>query len=365
MVRGEAQILRRQARADRAFLRRLIREFQDPSQPARLRDLLAFVLGSLPDKEAQDALLGELQATSDARWKAALILALGSLKDDEIDALFDFPDGHFVAKTAGGLSVLVRTVIGDRTVREAMERELRTGPEEVRRASVKALLHTVLAEARAWGRDEASTFEDVRECFLEVLRNEKAADVQAEVADTLAEWAAVAGESPTQGEILAALLEQAAKPESDALRLRVSDSLPRTRLDSAVLQGLLGTAAGSQVPDLRMWALEMAVGQSERQPTDARRAILRVLLETASDPMPKIRETGVRLLRKLPPNPEGLAVLRSALGDRDWAVRKQAVDSLGSYPLDAEARRLLEAAAARDPHEAVRKAAYQQLQKPR
>ena len=340
--------LQAKCRADKDALRELIARLADPDR----REIAAFVLGSLPDPEAEAALVRTLEEATDPQWIRLLILAIGSALDRGRDDTFDYPPGPYIHKTPAGLSVEIRKVLANALTRAALEKRLNHPDKEVRRAVLLALQHTVTAEAR---RPDLA---GARTAFATALQTDPDPALRAEAARALGEWLLRAPRDRAEYAPLAAdLFRQAALPQEDAVRFRTLAALKDARLPEPELDRLARMAATLQDSSRRAWAIELAAAHLD---LDRLRPVLAAGLR---DGDPKLREVAARQLARAPKNDETLSYAHAALADPAWHVRVAAARSLAEFPPGPALLQALERVQAADPRPEVRQAAEQTLRR--
>lgn len=325
----------------------------DTSVSPEFRELAAFVLGSLPAKEAQGFLAQALAAAREPEWQAVLILALGCAKpaDDE-EGVFDQPETERWIRRPIGLEMRLDHVFVDETVRRQIVSFL-TGahPEAVRDAAVEALIPSL-------------DFGDVRGEFLRAVRSETAAEVLGRVGFGLTEWAARRPEpSPEQREIVVAVLDRAREPEANALRFlteRGLTSVPLTIDDVRSMAALLPEGDF----DRRRWAIAVLGDRAKRPELPGRDGLYASFADLARrDADPKIREYAVGALASFPDRAETADNLVGAFADDAWHVRAAAARAMGRLKRnDEKILSVLRSAAERDENDMVRRAAAEALE---
>ncbi|HEY3225800.1 MAG TPA: HEAT repeat domain-containing protein, partial [Planctomycetota bacterium] len=338
---------RRSAREDREFRRRLAGIVLNSAVPTEARELAAFVLGSLADREGLEALSQALEGSCDPAWSRTLLLALGSDRSSEDDDdIFGLPDSPRVIGTPSGLAVRIRGVIDEPALRARMIPRLReAGDPGVRWAAALALA-------------DSAGLEDVRRAFLIALPGESDPPAQGELCKALADWAA--GEpagSPDRAQVFSAILEGALRTDAGALRLRSEDGLKRMTWTDAEVRAVMPLIDSGPF-DQRRWAMAVLAGAASRPETPARGAVFESLERVASsEPEAKVRELAVTALSSFPDVSRAPAILMGALQDAAWHVRAAAARGLGRLGRSEEVLNALRRAEETDADERVRRAA--------
>jgi HEAT repeat protein len=318
-LRSLAKDWRRLARTNAAARGRVAAIVLDPAAPAEARELAAFVLGSLPDPDALDALLDALRDSTDAAWTRTLLLALGSAKESgEDDDVFGLGDSPRVVATPLGLEVRIRGAILEAGARARMTPQVREGTDPgVRWAAALALA-------------DSTRFPDVRRAFLDALGLEADPATQGEVGKALADWAAgEAAGTPDRSAVFDAILEGARRPDASALRLRCEDGMKRMSWTAVEVRAVApGIESGSF--DQRRWSMAVLAGAASRPDTPARDEVFEAIQRVASsDPDAKIRDLAVTAASSFPDRPQAEALLIGSLEDTAWHVRAAAARALG------------------------------------
>lgn len=351
--------LRTRALASKDALRALIARLEDPGLDARLRDRIAFVLGSIPDFEAEQALRAALRRGGDPDRVAALLLALGSTKSMENPfglAAFD----PYVETHVSGLNVYVHTVFADEGLVAEIAAKLTDDADVVRRAAHRALQATLLHDADRRKSEGEPAMDRVRAEFLSRVRHEPVEGLRAAFAGTLAEWAARApGDSAAKRETLEGLIDASLQEEASTVRLRTAAGLAHSKLPAEAMSRLREAAVGGD-PDVRSWAMPILAAQAYRMQGAEREAIWKALEQSLADPDSKIREQAAGAIGSLE---EALPSLVAAAGDAEWNVRAAVARSLGGFLSSEAARDVLQQMAAQDENEHVRRAAAESLRR--
>lgn len=360
--RGErrklASQLQRAARKNRDLRDQLAALLLAPSQPPDRRELVAFVLGSLPFDDARRALRKALEAGGDAAWLRTLVLATGSALDREREGTFDYAPGPYVRETPSGLSVEIRRVLQDPELRLAVQDLASHADLELRRTVMQVLFHSLEAEGSALGDKAPEDFGTLRQTFLTVLAKDPDSSLRGEAAWGLGQWLTLApGASPAQKTVVDALLDRSLEAAHEPSRIRSLAGLKQAELSPEQLSRILRAAAGPGGSfEVRSWALELlgakAGGLNGPQKL--------VIVGTVSDADPKLREIAVSHLKGLKDLAEARTAARAALSDPAWNVRYAAVVSVAGLEGTA-ARERLTAIAGSDPDGEVRYAARQAL----
>ena len=350
-VPGLAADWRRSARGSAEFRDRLGKIVLDASAAPAVRSLAAFVLGSLPDREALDLLARALEASTDPAWTRTLLLALGSDKssgsDDDIFGLGDSPR---VIETSIGLAIRIRGALGEASVRSLMIPRLReAGDGGVRWAAAAAL-----TDSAGW--------EDVRRAFLEALPGEADPAAQGQLTKALADWAAgETPDSPGRAQVVAAIFDGALRPDAAALRLRSEDGLKRMAWTETEIRVLAPRIEGGSF-DQRRWAIAVLAGATSRSDLPARGEVFESLARVAAaEPDAKVRELAVTALSSFPDRAPASQLLIGSLADPAWHVRAAAVRALGRMAKSDEILAALRQTEQGDGDERVRRAASQTL----
>ncbi|MBI4603845.1 MAG: HEAT repeat domain-containing protein [Planctomycetes bacterium] len=358
-VRALASELRAALRQDAEILQAAGAILLDPTESERLRGTLALILGTLRGEEAQAFLLKALEGAgreSDlTKW---LLYALGAWKERaDFDERFAFPpDGPWVVESPAGLRLPIRAVLDDSAVVEVVEGYLRHAKDSgVRLAAAQALRHSLEVER-------------VREEFLETLGLEIDSAVHAECAEALGEWT-VTADVPQAVAVREKLLEEAALPQADLLRLKIEPAMrsaPLTAREAEAVAQLLG--ARSDDLGSRYFAMEVAGAQVPLLLEDPHRRasgerLVALLLQTlAGDAEPKLREKAAEKLGRVPGPMTVAGLLSAAERDSAWNVRLAAARALGPAADEQETiRSVLERLAQSDPDPRVRRAAAESL----
>lgn len=351
--------LRTHAMASKDTLRALIAKLGDPGLDGRVRDRIAFVLGSIADLEAEQALRAALRKGGDPDRVAALLLALGSTKSLENPfelAAFD----PYVESHGSGLNVYVHTVFADEGLVAEIAEKLTDESDAVRRAAHRALQVTLLYDADRRKSDGEPAMDRVRREFLARVRDEPVEGLRAAFAGTLADWAARApGDSEAKRETLEGLVDASLREEASTVRLRTAAGLAQSKLPAGAMERLREAAAAGD-PDVRSWAIPVLAAQARRMQGADREAAWKVLERSLADPDSKIREHAAGALGGLE---EGLSSLIAAAEDADWNVRAAVARSLGAFPSFHIAREALRRIEAQDENEHVRRAAADSLRR--
>ncbi len=335
--------LRSQARTDPATLGQLIRDLRNPELPLKYRKLVALVLGTLADTQAQEVLAAELSASRDRDWSVALLHALGAEKVvEEDDEIFDLPDSPFVYEISG-LRLTIRTSISEDRIRQTVSEFLDHADVEIRRSAARALIHSV-------------EHADLRRQFAELIRREKDENVQAGYGHALASWVARApAGTPERADHLRALLDMALSSGNEGLRFRIEAPLGTAPLAPVEL-GRIAEAALAPPVERQLWSLSILSKQATTH-TAAVEETCERLISAASDE--KVREYAARALGILRTESSEKTLI-SLLADASWKVRLTAVKGLAGRPGAAVA---LAQTFSADSDERVRKAAEEALRK--
>jgi hypothetical protein len=348
--------LRAEALASRDALRALIARLSDPGLDPRLRDRIAFVLGSIADFEAEQALAAELRKGGEPDRLAALILALGLNK--KIEEPFDEgPDAPYVVDHASGLRLFVYNAFADEPLVDLIASHLDHESDAVRRAAHRALQATLLFEADVRDLAGEPAMGRVRNAFMERVRTEPVEGLRAAFAQALSEWTALSKDSAERRRTQEALVDAALEPEASTIRLRTQAGLAASTLPPDQRRRLLEAASGGGEPDTRGWAMGVLAAHASKMPEEEREALRRALAAGLEEGDAKVREWAARSLGRVAGSD---AALTKALGDPAWHVRAAAARAL-TGTRDAEAREALSRAAAADVDERVRSAAAQAL----
>ena len=337
---------RRSARGDPAFLNRLISLVLDENADKGVREIAAYVLGSIPDPKALESLSRALDAARDPRWIRALLLALGSDRTSDDDDIFDLPDSPRVLSTPAGLSVRIRGAVEDPAIRTRMIPHLRGhGEAGVRWAAALALA-------------DSARFPDVRGAFLDSVRAEREAAAQGEAAKALADWAAgEPADSADRLRVFTAIFEEADRSDAAALRLRSEDGMKRMPWTAAEVRLMAGRIEAGSL-DQKRWAIAVLAGAAS-QPEIPDRAIIFEAIARASSSAPeaKVREFAVTGLGSFANEARASELLVGSLKDTAWHVRAAAVRALGRVKRTPEVQAALQRVEREDPDERVRRAA--------
>lgn len=308
----------------------LLSLLHDSSLSFQARCVVALVLGTIDDPQAQHALLRELQAAGDSEWIRILLHALGAEKKNPDAEIFDLPDTPFVYELAG-LRLRIQTRVADDAVRMAMASFLTHADPEVRRAAARGLVHS-------------TDFRDVRDQFVALVKAEADDNLRAGYGHALANWLAEhGGEAPDRSAVVDVLLSAS---DDAAVRFRIEEGLRRAPLSEAEVGRLIEIAERGSLHQ-QLWSLSILRARSEPVIVP----VLERLAVNAAEP--KVREYAVSGVRS-----EG--VLLTALSDPEWNVRVAAVKALaGKKNVRAELERI----AVSDPDERVRQAAQESLRR--
>lgn len=351
-----ASEMRKRARTDKDYMRSLIESLLDPSQPEHVREVMAFVLASLPDTEAQRALIQALEQGGESSWLRILILAIGSARDRGRDDSFGLPEGPWVKSTPSGLGVEIRTVLLDPAVRSAVEKRVEHEDAEVRRAVVQVLQHTLLYEARSQADGKSVDIGNTRKVFLQELDRDADESVRAEASRALAEWMMIAPEKSSGfEEVLQSILRKSMEPEEDQVRFRSLQGLKQTELPKDDLDRVFDRAMKGTDFESRAWAIELSAAHAdgERQKS--------IMALAANDSDPKIRELALHQMTQMPGSGEAAELARHCLQDKEWNVRYAAVKALANQPVQPETLDVLERLSRTDDNEDVREIAEEAL----
>ena len=344
---GLAAEWRRQARGNSGFRDQLRRLVLDDAAPSAARDLAAFVLGTLADREGLDALAQALDASRDPRWAKTLLLALGCDRTSgEDDDIFDLPDAPRIFETPSGLAIRIRGAIEDPALRDGMIPRLRANEDSgVRWAAALAL-------------SDSTSCSDVRRAFLDALPGERDPAAEGELAKALADWAAAeTAESTERAQVFGALLDGAAREDAAALRLRSEDGLKRMSWTGAEVLTLAARIETGSL-DQRRWAIAVLAGAASRRETPERDSAFESLARVSrSAPEAKVREWAVSGISAFSDQARASELLMGTLGDSAWHVRAAAVRGLGRGGRSPEVLAALLKAEMEDPDERVRRAA--------
>ncbi len=359
-LQAVAARLRREARTNSEFLKRLMTLVGDGREPSDLRGIVAIVLGSIPDPEVQSHLSQTLATTGDAHLQRDLIVALGSAKDSgEMDDIFGLGDSPWVIENAF-LSVRVKTVINDEAIRIQIAGFLNNSPDTgVRWAATGALRHSI-------------QFPDVRQAFLIAVRRRPDKEdtktgssvTQGDIAASLAGWAAGEDQkSPERGEVFLAVIQEGEVHEADFLRLSTDEPLRRMAMSDSEVRLLAGLLDGRDF-DQRRWALSILGDKAKQADLPMREDLFASIERTVTtDPDPKIREYAAGALASFPDKDRAVDLLLGALGDEAWHVRVAAARALGRMKRQDEGvRQALRRSADQDADENVRTAAGETLE---
>jgi HEAT repeat protein len=346
-IRSLAVDCRKRARQDAEFRKRLALTVLDETATPSVRELAAFVLGSIQDKEGLDTLARALQEARDPQCARTLLLALGCDKTwTEDDDIFDLPDSPRVIVSPLGLAVRIRGRLDDPDLRGTMvARTLSSEAAEVRWAAALALA-------------DSASFPDVRSGFLAALPGERDPATEGEIAKALSDWAAVEpGDSAERMRAVAALIDGAARPEAAALRLRSEDGLKRMAWTTADVRALAPRLEEGSL-DQRRWAIAVLAGAASRAETPDRDLVFDSLARISSSATePKVREFAVTGLSEFRDRAGAEKALVAALSDPAWHVRAAAVRGLGRRAGSEDVRSALERVERTDADERVRRAA--------
>ena len=337
---------RTRARKDADYRKSLIGLVLDEKADADSRELAAFVLGTLPDRDGLDALTGALSAARDLRWIRALLLALGCDRTSgDDDDIFSLPDSPRVLAIPIGLSVRVRGTIEERDIRDRMSPHVRSESSGVRWAAAVALADSV-------------DFTDVRSVFLESLPAEREPAAQGELSKALSDWGdGQSGESPERQQVFKALLEGADREDAAALRLRSEEGLKRMPLGSVDVRLMAGRVEAGSL-DQKRWAIAVLAGAAGRPNLPDRELVFDALARaTFVAPEAKVRELAVTGLSSFGDPSRLSGILVQSLGDPAWHVRAAAARGMGRAGATPESIAALKKAEKDDPDERVRRIA--------
>jgi len=353
---------RLRALESQAFQRRLISGLEDPRLFRQVREVIALILGSIPSPRARAALADLLGRGGDPAWLVTLILALGQFDAAE-DPFAQESGAPYVVRHSSGLLVREHQLFEDRAVLDTLKRCLIHVDVAVRRASIQALRRTLaesgIREPEAGARATWRAGEAVRQAFLELLEVETMPEIRVVLAHELAAWAADAPSARERNHTLSKLIEVSLLPEESGVRLRIGLSLQRAPLTSAQLARLRQALEGDDF-DTRTWSIDILAAQVFRLRGSPRRVVRELLIRTAEDPDPKIREAVARILDKLDRTER---LLIGLLSDPAWHVRVTAARALGGRRSPA-VRRALERVRSEDRDWHVRQAALRALRQP-
>jgi len=351
---------RDRCRSDRSFIRSLARILLDRTQSSAAREVAAFVLGSLDDPEAWQALLDAIRQGGEAAWIRTLILAIGSAYDRGRDDTFSLTGGPNVVKTPTGLSVEIRKVIADPGLRSAVQGCLEHSDREVRRAALQVLKFTLVSEALSRREGDEVELGTLRDSFVLRMIGDEENSLRAEAGHSLAEWLVTAPVgSRGHGQVLDSLFHKSLESGEEQLRFRTLQGLKQAELAGTQLEAVRQAALRGADFDQRAWAIELLGAHGESFSAEQRRDFVSSILQDAD---PKIRETGLRQLTALPPDDQLRDLARNSLGDPAWNVRYAAVAALGTYAGTPDLVRALEDLSRSDPQPEVRALATKTLQ---
>ena len=363
-IRQLASTLRARCRTDKSLLRELITQLLDASQPARVREVAAFVLGSLPDPEAQAALVRALEKGGDGTWIRTLILAIGSALDNGRDNTFAWGKSPYVLSTPHGLSVKITKVLLDSAARTTVEAQISHADAGVRQAVLQALRHTLIHEATIDPQGKKGVgLADVRQTFLGVLSYDSEELLRAEAAGALAEWMTRTHPSSVgHAEVRDRLLRKSLDPQEDQVRFQSLGGLRETPLPEPDLERVYQSALQGDGFEKRTWAIKLAVAHAGALGPGRQESLIALGIQ---DQDAKIREITVRQIAHLPKTDETLQKALASLRDPAWNVRYAAVRTLTEFDAGPELKASLEALGRSDPNPQVRAAVRRALRSTR
>lgn len=346
--------LRAAARADARVRAELLRALSDRAEPFPLREAAAFILGSLPDPEVQRSLAAALLAPDEPGMLRALLYALASVKPEDDDDLFGFPDTPWVAQGECGLRIKASAPLALEDARRAAGRLLAAHPDAgLRWDAARALRHSL-------------SHDDARRTFSDALAAEGDPETLSEIGSALGEWcarggAASAERDPLLDRILSRCMEEGQSP----LRILLLPSLREVPLAAGPLAALKWEAVGSAPAEMRDWAMQALADRAGTLPPGERLATAALLLSVLrGEPDAKLRDQAARHLRRFPEDERVAPALLEALRTApEWHVRASAAEALGAFREDARVLSALRIAAASDPDGTVRETAGRSLER--
>lgn len=350
---GVASLLRSLARRDASVREALFARLSDSAEDPLVREVVAFILGSLSDTEVQSRLAALLTRESDPALVRAFLLALGSQKPEGDDDLFGYPESPWCVAGKSGLRILVQDRIDDAGVRQAVLEAFRAAEDpELRWTAVRVIRHS-------------TEHPDVRDFLSAALERERDPVPLSECGAALAAWAAASPEQPEAGGIVARLLEMGRGDDQASLRMTTRDSLQAFPLGADAVGRLSALVQGREEGiGARVWAADLLSLQADRMDPAGRSAVAGLFLDLAGhDSSDKLREKAAWALGRLAGDARVAPALAGSLrSDPAWNVRDAAAQALGRIIDPAsEALEALKQASSLDPHPAVRETARRAL----
>ncbi len=337
----QAEDLRRQALANPEFLRQLVVQLADPLTPMATRRLIALVLGTIPDPEAQGALVNVLRSSQDASFKRLILLALGAFKTRAaVSGLFR-QGGPYVIEFEGGLSLVIKTELRDDGIRSEVLKHLLDADPAVRAAVVLASRFS-------------TSFPEVRQGLLSIADSRADTDeARMASAGSLADWSGTqSAESADRQQVCSVLLSLGVQPDEIGIRLATQTGLEQAPLSPLELERVSDVLRTSQDLGTVTWGLGLLSSKAgEDLDGDARTLSLITTLVSNTDP--KIRENAVRSAGSYS-GVSAEALLQKGLTDPEWHVRFAACQALREGEATPRRLQLIESARKdRDPRVAA------------
>lgn len=309
-----AEILRRRARTNPSFLKELIAVLSDPSSDARLRQIIATVLGTLANAEAQEALLEVLKNARDPALIRTLLLALGAFKPDfESDDLFNVK-GPNAVELECGLTIHIRYKLIEDPIRLAILERLEDADAGIRRAASLAIR-------------SSTDFQEVREGLLNITRKETDPEVRMLGAGALADWVGAQSEtSPETETVVSTILKAGGEADAAAVRFSTQAGLERTDLSTSNLATIESLLNSPSDLNTTAWAMSLLTSKAGQDPDRDQRA-LEILVSLSGHSDPKVREHAVRNAGRYSGDVP-LGIVERGIRDSAWHVRLAGYRSL-------------------------------------
>ena len=362
-VRGSAQRTRDWLEEDHDRIGFVGDLLVDVNVDQNLRVTLAWILGSLDSDVATRSLLTAIATgsvdTTTLRW---FVYALG-IWNEKLTRKnrFDFsPESPWVVECPTGIRVPIARRITDKETVSALAPLLGHDDIDLRKAAIASSRHSL-------------NFSRLRETFRQQLPAESDAGNRANLGEALAAWARTsAGSSEEAVTVVSEILRESRVAKRDLLRLKAQPDLKGVPMESSHLDTLKRSASGIDGDEFtaRQFALEVLGSQTSHLENSQSGKFDNIEIQdffldlVKSDSHPKLRETTVRQLARIPGDRSAEALMDALDQDPAWNVRYAAARELGtlhSGSSSALVRTALKGALLHDQDSRVQEAARRSL----
>jgi hypothetical protein len=345
-----AMALRKRCREEPGTIVELLKLLGDKNQDLALRQMVAIVLGSLPNPEAEEGLRKLLNKETTAELLTWVIYALGQDKEWKDDFAFDALSGPWVVESPLGLQVLVKRDIADPVTRALMQELLLLVAPELRWQLVRALRHS-------------TEHLDVRDAFVKRFDGGESPNNKAELAEALAHWAASRKKrGAEQEQVLDLIFREAGFENNAALRFKIEDELALYQPKKSERDKVKALFLESKDFDSQYWALNLMGKWSESSKSitgKEQEKLFSSILSTHEES--KIRERAAYFLRNFKSKETQAALLKTLNNDSAWNVRHGVIKTLKGFEMNEEIREVLVAISLNDVNHKVREIAKELL----